>query len=201
MRKIFLFFLIVLTVFAFASCKQDPKPAKQTQKEKEPTTDEIIAAIVEPEWETGVLRVKSGLGAASGQSSKFQFGLNKSISEGQSIEFLAKFSDNAESLLVRQYEDPYTKYGSAISVDDFLTDEDGWYIVSVPGTDVCNSTRVAFTLYVESETWASSYVAIKDLQIGGVAVDLTALDEDEDVLSFVSAPDELDVLIVRATEE
>jgi hypothetical protein len=52
-------------------------------------------------------------------------------------------------------------------------------------------------MYVEAGTWASSFIAIKDLSIGGAAVDLTLLDEDEDIMPFVSAPSELDVLIVR----
>lgn len=204
MKKIFLFSLIVLVVFAFASCKQDPKPTKQQQKEKEPTTDEIIAAIVEPEWETGVLRIKSALGAANeDQAGKFQFGLNIGVSEGQDIEFKAKFSDNASSLLVRMYESPHTKFGSGISIEDLVEtmDEDGWFTVSVSKEDVSPSAKIALTMYVEDGTWASSYVAIKDLTIGETPVDLTLLDEDEDVLSFVSAPDELDALIVRPTEE
>ena len=60
-----------------------------------------------------------------------------------------------------------------------------------------DSASIAFTLYVETDTWASSFVAIKDLKIGGEAVDLTALDEDGDVMPFVSAPSELDAIIVR----
>ncbi len=207
MKKTVLFFVVVFMIFALASCKQDPKQAADTTPASdpasdpgstEPTTAEIIAAIVEPEWEEGVLRVKSAPDATNeDQPSKFQFGLNKSVTEGQSIGFLAKFTGNAASLLVRQYESPHTKFGSEIPVDEFETDEDGWYIVSISGEDVVTSSQIAFTMYVEPNTWASSFVAIKDLKINGEDVDLTLLEEDEDVLSFVNAPDELDVLIVR----
>ena len=211
MKKVLVILFVLLAVFAFASCKQDPKPAEQapdttpdtTPVSTEPTTADIIAAIVEPEWEVGVLRVKSGEDADSGQKSKFQFGLNVSVTAGQAIEFLAKFTDNAQSLLVRQYESPYTPYNAsqassgATPIDDFVKTDDGWYTVSIPGEYVIDSASIAFTLYVETDTWASSFVAIKDLKIGGEAVDLTALDEDGDVMPFVSAPSELDAIIVR----
>lgn len=213
MKKLVLFFVVVFMIFALASCKQDPKQAADTTPASdpgstEPTTAEIIAAIVETEWESGVLRVKSAPDATNEkQPSKFQFGLNLNVAAGQSIDFLAKFTENANSLLVRQYESPHTPYNStqtsseSISIEELTPDEDGWYSVSVPGEYVVESTSIALTLYVEAGTWASSYLAIKNLTIGGNPVDLTLLDEDEDVLSFVSAPDELDVLIVRPVAE
>lgn len=213
MKKVFIVLTVLLAIFAFASCNQDPKPAANPTPASdpasdpgstEPTTAEIIAAIVEPEWEAGVLRVKSGEDAENeSQPNKFQFGLNLNVAAGQSIDFLAKFTDNANSLLVRQYESPHTPYNStqtsseSISIEELTPDEDGWYSVSVPGEYVVESTRIALTLYVDTGTWASSFVAIKDLKIGGEAVDLTLLDEDADILPFVNAPSELDVLIVR----
>ena len=210
MKKVLVILFVLLAVFAFASCKQDPKPAEQTPETKpdttpdttpgttEPTPSEIIAAIVEPEWEVGVLRVKSGEDAENEtQPNKFQFVLNKSVTDGQAIEFKAKFTDNASTITVRQGEGSYTRYIPDTSVLDLVKDDDGWYTVSVPAADVAASGCIGFTLYVEAGTWASSFIAIKDLKIGGEDVDITALDEDADIVPFVSAPSEIDVLIVR----
>lgn len=207
MKKGFFILTIVLAIFVFASCKQDPKPAADPTPASdpasdpgstEPTTAEIIAAIVEPEWETGVLRVKSAEDATNEkQPNKFQFVLNKSVTDGQAIEFLAKFTENASTITVRQGDGSYTRFIPDTSVEELSKDEEGWLTVSVPAADVVASGCIGITLYVEPGTWASSFIAIKDLKIGGEDVDITLLDEDSDIEPFVSAPDELDVLIVR----
>jgi len=201
MKRVLIILIVLLAVFAFASCKQDPKPAATPttpEPEAEPTTAEIIAAIEEPEWEAGVLRVKSGEDAENEkQPNKFQFVLNKEVSEGQAIQFKAKFTDNASTLTVRKGDGDYARFISDTSIEDFPKDDDGWYTVSVSAGDVVASSCIGITMYVEAGTWASSFIAIKDLSIGGAAVDLTLLDEDEDIMPFVSAPSELDVLIVR----
>ena len=211
MKKVLVFLFVLLAIFAFASCKQDPKPADNVTPEKEPvsdqgasepTTAEIIAAIVEPEWEAGVLRVKSDVDATNEkQPNKFQFVLDKSVDDGQTISFLAKFTSNASTLTVRKGDGDYARFIPDTAVDSFEKDGDGWYIVSIPAADVVASSSIGFTLYVEAGTWASSFIAIKDLKIGGESVDITLLDEDADILPFVSAPDELDVLIVRPADK
>ena len=206
MKKVLVILFVLLAVFALASCKQDPKPAEQTPDPTpdptpgttEPTTAEIIAAIVEPEWEAGVLRVKSAEDATNEkQPNKFQFVLNKSVTDGQAIEFKAKFTDNASTITVRKGEGDYARFINDTSVYDLVKDDDGWYTVSVPADGVVACGCIGFTLYVETGTWASSFIAIKGLKIGGEDVDITALDEDADIVPFVSAPSELDVLIVR----
>ncbi len=211
MRKVLVILFVLLAVFAFASCKQDPQPAAEATPGSdsgsgsgttEPTTAEIIAAIVEPEWETGVLRVKSGEDATNEkQPNKFQFVLNKSVTDGQAITFLAKFTENASTLTVRKGDGDYARFISDTSVESFEKDANGWYIVEVPAADVVAASSIGFTLYVDAGTWASSFIAIKNLTIGGENVDITSLDEDADIMPFVSAPDELDVLIVRPAAE
>lgn len=202
MKKALIIFTVLLAIFAFASCKQDPKPASTSGTTQdppaEPTIAEIIAAIEEPEWETGVLRVKSGEDAENeNQPNKFQFILNKEVADGQAIQFKAKFTGNASTLTVRKGDGDYTRFISDTAIDDFPKDDDGWYTVSVSSVDVVASSCIGITMYVEAGTWASSFIAIKDLKIGGEDVDITLLDEDTDIEPFVHAPSELDVLIVR----
>ena len=211
MKKVLVILFVLLALFAIASCKQDPKPAEQTPDttpdttpvSTEPTTADIIAAIVEPDWEVGVLRVKSDKDAENPkQPNKFQFALNKSVTAGQSISFLAKFTENASTLTVRNGDaDPYTRFIPDTAVSSFDQDSDGWYNVIVPGDGVIDSSVIGFTMYVDTGTWASSYIAIKDFKIAGEPVDLTALDEDSDIMPFVGAPSELNVLIVRPAAE
>lgn len=211
MKKVLVILFVLLAIFAFASCKQDPKPAGEATPGSEPGSEpgsgepssaDIIAAIVEPEWETGVLRVKSSLDATNeSQPNKFQFVLNKELTEGQAIQFLAKFTENASTLTVRKGDGDYARFISDTSIESFPVDENGWYTVTVPAEDVVACSCIGITMYVETGTWASSFIAIKDLKIGGEDVDITSLDEDADIAPFVSAPDELDVLIVRPAAE
>ena len=198
MKKTLISILVLLMVFAFSACKNDPAQ----NAGPEPDTTPAEPEFVEPDWESGVLRVRPADGATFSQSGKFQFKMTVSYSIGEPIEFKLKCTDDVTGIEVREGGNGDTFFipkGTSISVWD--KDEDGWYIISIPGESVVPVADPCFSLGITARlpdaNRAICYVAIKDMKINNVPVDFTKYVGNETSLveDYVTSPNQLDIYI------
>ena len=188
MKKVLVFMLCFLAVFAIVSCKNEPTP--------EPTPDPPA-----PEWKAGDLVVSPGEGATYDQDGKFQFKMAVEYSGGEAIEFRMRCSDAVTKLDVREAGNGDLVFGSVIIDGSTEKDSDGWYIISIPADSV---TPVADPCYglgltarLPNEARANCFVAIRNMKIGDEAIDFSAYIGEEDALvgSFYGVPDNLNIEI------
>ena len=158
MKKVLVFMLCFLAVFAIVSCKQDPK---------EPVKDDAYVLTVRPavadpddpestiDWGT--------------QTGKCQFTLATAVAAGESIEFLAKVSSDVTKIDVRMGANPFTTWKSFV-VDECEKTDDGWLIISIDEETVsAGAEKIGITLRVPQNP--NIFCSIKDLKIDGEAVD------------------------------
>lgn len=179
MKKLSIILLCALALFTIVSCKEEPEP--------------------EPVQSSPVLTVKVAEGATFEQSGKIQFKLEQEFNDGESIEFLAKFSSDISLITVRQGGDPNTKFLTDAPISGLEKTADGWCIVSIDANSVSldddSFEYLGITLYVADETRANSFISIKDLKLNGVVVDFSKVDAEEYVQAYYGTPNEFDVEI------
>lgn len=200
MKKALVVLAVVLAIFAFVSCKQEP----EATPEPDPTPAE--PEFVEPDWESGVIRIMPAEGADSSweQKGKLQFKMSVSYNAGEPIEFKLKCSDDITGIEIREVGNGDTFFiPKETPLSNWAKDSDGWYIISVPGSSVVPVAEPCLVLGVtarvpsDSPTRAFCYVAFKDMKINNVPVDFTlyAGSEDSFISSYSSSPSNLDVYI------
>ena len=207
MKKLFLLLLIMLTVFTFAACKNDPatpepEPAPEPAPEPDPTP-------AEPIKETGVLFVRPAEGATFSQDGKFQFKLDVQFNANESIALRAKFSADITSVAVRQGGGKNTKFKvngvEAVPLTEYQQDEDGWYIISIPAESVTPNDEggnpvdtwigLGITVYTAATDRTGCFVALKGLSLNGEYFDITDWDEEDCAQPYYNVPDKLDVTL------
>ena len=219
MKKVLLILLVLLAIFAFASCKQDPKQEEnQTPEEEQIPADPVY---VDPIEEPGVLFVRPAEGATFSQSGKFQFQLDVIFNAEEQIDLYAKFSTDITSVAVRQGGGDNAKFQVNGSDDQALSslerDKDGWYIISIPaasvkpttGADKTNNipgtiaspwTGLGITAYTKANDRTNCYVALKGLKLDGQYFDITEWDENTCVQVYYTSPSALEVFLTMPTE-
>ena len=198
MKKTLVFLFIVLMVFALASCKNEPEQNATPEPDNTPAEPEFE----EPDWESGVLRVRPADGATFSQSGKFQFKMTINYNAGEPIEFKLKCTDDVTGIEVREGGNGDTFFiPKGTSIDVWEKDEDGWYIISIKGEDVVPVANPCFSLGITARlpdaNRALCYVAIKDMKINNVPVDFTtyAGNEASFIVDYVTSPNQLDIYI------
>lgn len=187
MKKVFVFLLCLLAIFAMVSCNQEP--------EQEGGGDTTPAA---PEDENGgTLTVRAAEGADFPQADRFQFLIDQPLETDDEIEFLMKCSEVFTSIIPRSgnSESGYAKFGT-FDIEDLSVDADGWYKVE---TDVTEDTELfGITLYLpEGEDQDETlFVSIKNLKINGKIVDFSEYDP-ENCLATLMTPDALVAVITE----
>ena len=208
MKKFFLFLLIVLTIFAFASCKQDPQPANEPTPSPEPEPGP------EPIVEPGVLFVRPAEGCTwddAEDKGKFQFKLaDVQFNANEAIALYAKFSDDVTEVAVRQAGGGNVKFkvnGSEyLQLTDLETDEEGWYIISIPAESVVPTatsggaavdvwTGLGISVHLPDETKNNCFVAFKGLKLGDEYFDVNDWDEEDCAQPYYNKPSELDITL------
>ena len=209
MKKVLFILLIFLTIFAFASCKQEPENA-----EPEPDPVPVEPEYVDPIEEPGVLFVRPGEGATYSQPGKFQFKLDVSFNANEQIDLYAKFSSDITSVAVRQGGGDNTKFQvngkDAQNLSDLERDKDGWYIISIPAASVTptNSKEpqsswlgMGITAYTNASERTNCYIALKGLKLNGEYFDITMWDEESCAQVYYTSPSVLDVYLTPPAEE
>ena len=198
MKKLLVLFLCLIAVFALASCKNEP------EQNATPGSDDTPAdtGFVEPEWESGVLRVRPADGATFSQDGKFQFKMSVNYNAGEPIEFKLKCTDDVTGIEAREGGNGDTFFiPKGTSIDVWEKDEDGWYIITIPGESVVPVADPCFSLGITARlpntNRPNCYVAIKDMKINNVPVDFTDyIDIETSLISdYVTSPNNLDVYI------
>ena len=197
MKKILVILFVLIAIFAFASCKQDPENAEPTP------TPAPEPGPTEPEWESGVLRIGPAEETTFSQDGKFQFKMAIEYNAGEPIEFLLKCSDDITGVEVREGGNGDTFFiPKNTPLTNWEKNDDGWYIISIPAADVIPVGEPAESLGVTARlpnaNRASCYIAIKNMKINDVLIDFTEYIEDEEFISpYVTSPEELDVRIIE----
>lgn len=206
MKKLLVILFVLIAIFAFASCKQDPKNEEPTPAPEPETPGE--PEEVDPITEAGVLFVRPAEGATYSQTGKFQFKLDVSFNANEAIALYAKFSSDITSVAVRQGGGDNTKFKvngvEAVPLDDYEQDEDGWYIIAIPAESVTpNSGGAAvdswlglgITAYTSAVERANCFIALKGLKLGDEYFDITMWDEEDCAQPYYTSPDKLDVTL------
>ncbi len=202
MKKLLIVLFVLLAIFAVASCKQDPQPA-DTPETTPPDNTPDKPVFTEPKWESGVLRVRPADDATFSQSGKFQFKMDIEYNANEPISFKAKFTEDITVLEVREGGNGDTFFiPKGTSIDNWEQDDDGWYIISIEGSSVTPANDTANSLGITTrlpdDDRSICYVAIKDMKINNVPVDFKEyIDDDSFISSYVTSPNELDVLFVE----
>lgn len=200
MKKALIIFAVLLAIFAFVSCKNEPEATP------EPEPAPADPEFVEPDWESGVIRIMPAEGAESSweQKGKLQFKMAVSYNAGEPIEFKLKCSDDITGIEIREVGNGDTFFiPKETPLSNWEKDSDGWYIISVSGSSVvpvaepCLVLGVTARVPADSPTRAFCYVAFKDMRINNVPVDFTlyAGSEGSFISSYSSSPSDLDVYI------
>ena len=212
MKKVFIILFVLLAIFAFASCKQDPKNAEPTpEPEPEvPAEPEYVDPIEEP----GVLFVRAAEGATYSQAGKFQFKLDVSFNANEQIDLYAKFSSDITSVAVRQGGGDNTKFQvngqDAQNLKDLERDEDGWYIISIPAESVTPKSSgelqtswlgMGITAYTGATERANCFIALKGLKLNGTYFDITNWDETTCAQVYYTSPSALEITLTPSEEE
>ena len=176
MKKVLVFMLCFLAVFAIVSCKQDPK---------EPEKEDAYVLTVRPAVENPD-DPESTINWGT-QTGKFQFTITQPIAAGESIEFLAKVASDITEIDVRDGStSPYTQWASP-KVSSLEQTDDGWLIVSIDGEQVTSTAElIGFTLRMPEQN-ANLFISIKDLKIDGEAVDFEEIDPNTYATAFSGA--------------
>lgn len=191
MRKIFVLLLCMLALFSVVSCKNEPEP------EPEPEPVKV---------EAGVLIVTPAEGATFAQSGKCQFKLDEEFNAEESIEFLAKFSEDITAITVRQGGGDNIKFLNSAAIEDLEQNADGWYIVTVDAESVVPTDGgvaadswigLGITLTVSDTTRATCSISIKDLKLNGVGIDFSEYDAEEYVQNYYDSPNEFAAEITK----
>ena len=162
MKKVLVFMLCFLAVFAIVSCKQDPK---------EPVKDDAYVLTVRPAVENPD-DPESTINWGE-QTGKCQFTLATAVAAGESIEFLAKVSSDVTKIDVRMGVSPFTTWKS-FTVSECEKTDDGWLIISIDEETVtAGAEKLGITLRVPQNP--NIFCSIKDLKIDGEAVDFEAI--------------------------
>ena len=179
MKKLFIILVVMMAIFALASCKQDPK-------------EEATPAVENG----GVITVRVGEGAEWNSSGRFQFFLDESITEDDTIEFLIKMSDTFSQVVVRSSDSTalWPKYAT-ITVTPEMLNEDGWYVIStlpdggdpIVAKDSCDALGISAMLKSGEAQTDALFVQIKNLKINGTLIDFSKKDADTYVLPFAGA--------------
>ena len=205
MKKLLVILFVLIAIFAFASCKQEPEKAEPTP-EPEPSAPAEPPAV-EPITETGVLFVRPGEGATYSQAGKFQFKLDVLFNANEAIALYAKFSSDITSVAIRQGGGDNTKFKvngvDAVPLEDYEQDEDGWYIISIPAESVTPTDGGAvdswlglgITAYTSAVERTNCFIALKGLKLGENYFDITEWDEEDCAQPYYTSPSVLDVTL------
>ena len=181
MKKVFILMLCLLAVFAIVSCKQDPK------QEQSPAAEE----------NGGTLTVRATSGATWGQSDRFQFIINHSFYEGDTVEFLLKLSNSFTSVVPRSAspDNTYAKFATK-TISSLEQDDDGWYLVSVVASE--SFAKLAITCMLGSGVQDENlFVSIKNLKIDDELIDFTEFEEGTLAAPFLSVPSEIVAVVTE----
>ena len=183
MKKVFVLLLCVLAVFAIVSCKQEP------EKESDPTPA--------PSGDNGaILTVTADTGATYEHADRFQFAIVQPIKENDSVVFEVKLPESAKSIVPRNGKGDYDKF-ETISIDSLTPDADGWYKIDTDATVDCEAFGITVMLQDEAVQDDGLFVSIRNLKIGGVAVDFTKYDSATCVIPVVQSPDAVKATITK----
>lgn len=184
MKKLVVFLLCLMAVFAIVSCKQDPKPADEP------------APVVE---DGGVLTVKPASAEVTwGNTDRFQFLINQEFADGDKVEFLLKLSDSFEKIVPRSGNESlsWPKFAT-LALNTLEKDDDGWYIVSVTANDEYEQLGITAMLTGGAVQDENLFVSIKNLKIGGKLIDFATYDEETCVAPLVACPSEVTATIEK----
>ena len=151
--------------------------------------------------EESTLIVKPAEGATFNLNGRLQFVLLQEFNAYESIEFLARFSDDVTGITVRQGWGDNIKFINNVNLTDLECDEDGWYVISVPASSVLPSesgylvdTWIGLGILAYIEDTENCFVEIKNLTINGMPVDFSECDEESYVSTYYDIPNHLDVV-------
>ena len=215
MKKVLVFLFVLIAIFAFASCKQEPEKA-------EPTPEPAPEPAPEPITQPGVLDVRPAASVETWndsnweQKSKFQFKLDVLFNANEAIELYVKCSDVFDRIAIRQGGGDNTKFKvegvEKLPLSEFAKTEDGWYIVSIPAESVTPLSGGAaqtswlglgVTFYAPDDSdvrplpcWA----ALRGLKLGDDYFDITEWDEADCVQVYYSSPAAFDITLTLDEE-
>ena len=202
MKKVLLVLLVLIAIFAFASCKQEPE---EDLKQNESQTSGGNQASAEdsklPPTDSGVLIVSPGEGATFEQSGKFQFKMAIDYNAGEPIEFLLKCSGDITGVEVREGGNGDTFFiPKNTPISNWEKNSEGWYVISIPADKVtpagAASASLGITTRLPDTNRDKCFVAIKDMKINNELVDFTDYSENTGFISAYSkSPDKLNVVI------
>lgn len=182
MKKLVIFLLCLMAVFAIVSCKQDPEPAPEPVVEN-----------------GGVLTVKPASSEVTwGNTDRFQFLINQEFADGDTVEFLLKLSDSFEKIVPRSGNEAlsWPKFAT-IALTTLEKDEDGWYIVSVKANDEFEQLGITAMLAGGAVQDENLFVSIKNLKIGGKLIDFSTYEAETCVAPLVGSPSEVTASIEK----
>ena len=210
MKKIFLILFVLIAIFAFASCKQEPKNA-------EPTPTPAPEPAPDPITQPGVLDVRPAESIETWndsnweQKSKFQFKLDVSFNANESIDLYVKCSEVLDRIAIRQGGGDNTKFKvnevEKLPLAEFEKDEDGWYIVSIPAESVTplsggeaqtSWVGLGVTFYAPDDSDVRAlpcWAALKGLKLGEDYFDITEWDEEDCVQVYYNSPAAFDITL------
>lgn len=183
MKKLFVLFLCLLTVFAVVSCNNEAK--------KTPDSDPI------EEENGGVITVRPAQGASWNSSGRFQFFLDEEISMGDTIGFLLKMSDTFSSVVVRSddADNAWPKFAT-VPVNSEMLNDDGWYVINdVIANGNCYALGISAMLKSDATQNENLFVQIKNLRINDRLIDFTTCDADTYVTPFAGATAPSDLVV------
>ena len=221
MKKLLVILFVLITIFAFASCKQDPKEA-------EPTPEPAPEPAPEPITQPGVLDVRPAASVETWndsnweQKSKFQFKLDVLFNANESIELYVKCSEVFDRIAIRQGGGDNTKFKvegvEKLPLADFDKTEDGWYIVSIPAESVTPTSGatqttpgvlqtswlgLGVTFYAPEDSDVRAlpcWAALRGLKLGEDYFDITEWDEEDCVQVYYSSPAAFDITLTLDEE-
>ena len=210
MKKLFVVLFVLIAIFAFASCKQDPKNA-------EPTPAPGPEPAPEPITQPGVLDVRPAESIETWndsnweQKSKFQFKLDVSFNANDSIDLYVKCSEVFDRIAIRQGGGDNTKFKvnevEKLPLSEFEKDGDGWYIVSIPAESVTplsggaaqtSWVGLGVTFYAPDDSDVRTlpcWAALKGLKLGEEYFDITEWDEEDCVQVYYNSPSAFDITL------
>ena len=210
MKKIFLILFVLIAIFAFASCKQEPKNA-------EPTPTPAPEPAPDPITQPGVLDVRPAESIETWndsnweQKSKFQFKLDVSFNANESIDLYVKCSEVFDRIAIRQGGGDNTKFKvnevEKLPLAEFEKDEDGWYIVSIHAESVTplsggeaqtSWVGLGVTFYAPDDSDVRAlpcWAALKGLKLGEDYFDITEWDEEDCVQVYYNSPAAFDITL------
>ena len=205
MKKLLVILFVLVAIFAFASCKQEPEKA-------EPTPEPAPEPAPEPITQPGVLDVRPADTVTTwSQTGKFQFKLDVQFNANEAIALYIKCSDAFETVAIRQGGGDNTKFKvegvEKLPLAELEKDEDGWYIVNIPAESVTPlSGGEAQTSWIglgvtfygpdgADATKLACWAAIKGLKLGDEYFDITEWDEEDCVQNYYDSPSDFKITL------